>query len=143
MLEDFSISYSDLNILVVEDEPSTRSALIRALKLSGYQAEGAATGDEALERLASERYHLMLLDLRLPGLDGVAVMRHVKRDYPNTLVIMLTAHGTLDSAIAAIRAGAVDYLLKPCKLEDIEAAISRAVQSWRVEMRRRHLLDKM
>jgi DNA-binding response OmpR family regulator len=143
MMSDFSVSNSELRILVVEDEPSTRSALIRALRLMGYQTEGAATGDEALERLALEMYHFMILDLRLPGTDGVAVMKRVQQMHPSTLVIMLTAHGSLDSAIEAIRAGAVDYLLKPCGIKDIEEAISRAVQTWRVEMRRKHLLEKM
>ncbi len=116
-------------ILVVDDEPVPRMTVTRALNLMGYRADEAASGAEALRKLASRYYDLMLLDLRMPGPDGVEVMRQARGLSPDTLVIILTAHATLDSAIAAVRFGAVDYLLKPYSIRDTEAAIARALRS--------------
>jgi DNA-binding response OmpR family regulator len=115
-------------VLVVDDEPVPRMTVTRALNLMGYRADEAASGAEALRKLASHYYDLMLLDLRMPGLEGVEVMRQARSLSPDTLVIILTAHATLDSAIAAVRFGAVDYLLKPYSIRDTEAAIARALK---------------
>jgi DNA-binding response OmpR family regulator len=82
----------------------------------------------------------MLLDLRMPGMDGVEVMRWVEEAQPGLLVIVLTAHGSLESAIAAVQAGAANYLLKPCSIRDIEAAIARALQRRQKDLRRQHLV---
>jgi DNA-binding response OmpR family regulator len=130
-------------ILVVEDEPITRKAITRALNLMGYQADGATSGGEALARLSSLSYDLMLLDLRMPGMDGVEVMSRVQETHPTLLVIVFTAHASVESAIEAVRAGAVDYLLKPCSIRDVEAAISRALQRRRERLRRQHLIRVM
>ena len=118
-------------ILVVDDEAMPRMTITRALNLMGYKADEAASGAEALSKLAARFYDLMLLDLRMPGMDGVEVMRQANQLYPDTLVIILTAHATLESAIVAVRLGAVDYLLKPYSLRDTEAAIARALEKHR------------
>lgn len=115
-------------ILVVDDEPTPRMAITEGLNLMGYQADEAASGEEALRRLAAQPYDLMLLDLRMPGLDGVEVMRRVRQIDTHLQVIVLTAYGSLESAIEAVRAGAADYLLKPCSLRDTEKAIAQALQ---------------
>ena len=115
-------------ILVVDDEAMPRMTITRALSLMGYKADQAASGAEALSKLSARFYDLVLLDLRMPGVDGVEVMRQARSLCPDTLVIVLTAHATLDSAIAAVRFGAVDYLLKPYSLRDTEAAIARALE---------------
>jgi len=127
-------------ILVVEDEATTRKAITRALNLIGYQADEAVSGEQALVKLAALSYDLMLLDLRMPGMDGVEVMKRVQKTHPDLLVIVLTAHATVDSAITAVRAGAADYLLKPSKIQDIEAAISRALERRLERLRRQHLI---
>jgi two-component system KDP operon response regulator KdpE len=127
-------------ILVVEDESTTRKAIARALNLSGYQADEAASGEQALAKLSAAKYDLMLLDLRMPGMDGVEVMKRVQEPYPDLLIIVLTAHATVESAITAVQAGAVDYLLKPSTIQDIEAAISRALERRRERLRRQHLI---
>jgi len=114
-------------VLVVDDESTPRMAITEALNLLGYEAVEAASGREALDRLAAERYDLMLLDLRMPGMDGVEVMQRASRSCPELLIIILTAFGSIDSAIEAVRAGAVDYLLKPNSIRDTEAAIARAL----------------
>jgi DNA-binding response OmpR family regulator len=128
------------HILVVEDEAPTREAIVRALSLMGYRADGVSSGEEALEKLQSDRCDLMLLDLRLPKLQGVEVMKRAVEMQPDLLVIILTAHATLESAIAAVRVAAVDYLLKPCRIQEIEDAIARALQGRQARLRRQHLI---
>jgi DNA-binding response OmpR family regulator len=118
-------------VLVVDDEMPIRSALVRSLTLLGYLAEGAASGHEALAMLEHNAYDVMVADIRMPGMDGVEVMRRACQMYPDLPIIILTGHGTFDSAIAAIRSGAVDYLLKPASVAEIAAAVFNALQKRR------------
>jgi DNA-binding response OmpR family regulator len=127
-------------ILVVEDEATTRKAIARALGLLGYEVDEVASGEQALLQLSSLSYDLMLLDLRMPGMDGIEVMKRVQESFPELLVIVLTAHATLESAITAVKAGAIDYLLKPSSIREIEAAISQALKRRRRRLRRQHLI---
>ena len=127
-------------ILVVDDEPAARAAITRGLALMGYRVDEAASGSQALAKLSLLPYDLMLLDLRMPGMDGVEVMKWVEEAQPGLLVIVLTAHATLESAIAAVRAGAANYLLKPCSIRDIEAAIARALQRRQKDLDHQHLV---
>lgn len=133
----------EARILVVDDEATPRMAITRALNLMGYKADAAASGAQALERLAATPYDLMLLDLRMPGLDGVEVMKRVREEYPNTLIIILTAHATLESAVVAVKSGATDYLLKPCSIREIGEAVARALQQRHERLRRQHLIRVM
>lgn len=128
-------------IIVVEDQETARKTVMRALELRGYAVNGVGSGEEALDALAAEEYDVMLLDLRLPGMQGEEVMRQVRRSYPHLLVIIITAYGTLETAIAAVRMGAVDYLLKPCQLQEIEAAVARALRRRHGEIRRQRLIQ--
>ena len=127
-------------ILVVDDEPTTRSAITRALALMGYRVDEAASGSQALAKLGLTPYDLMLLDLRMPGMDGVEVMKWVEEAQPGLLVIVLTAYASLESAIEAVRAGAANYLLKPCSIRDIGAAIARALRRRQKDLHRQHLV---
>jgi DNA-binding response OmpR family regulator len=115
-------------VLVVDDEDMPRMTMTRALNLMGYRADDAASGADALARLGAGCYDVMLLDLRMPGMDGVAVMQQARTLCPETLVIVLTAHASLDSAIAAVQHGATNYLLKPFSLQDTELAIRHALE---------------
>lgn len=133
----------EARILVVDDEATPRMAITRALNLMGYKADAAASGAQALERLATTPYDLVLLDLRMPGLDGVEVMKRVRENYPNTLIIILTAHATLESAVVAVKAGATDYLLKPCSIREIGEAVARALRQRHEQLRRQHLIRVM
>jgi DNA-binding response OmpR family regulator len=135
-----SIPVPTPRILVVEDEEPTREALVRALDLVGYQVDGAPSGDVALNKLEDDLYDLMLLDLRMPGMDGVEVMEYTQANYPDLLVVVLTAHATLESAISAVRAGASDYLIKPCRIQEIETTIARALESRQAQLQRQHLI---
>jgi len=118
-------------ILVVDDESTTRSAVARALSLLGYQTHAAGSGSEALSELATHEYDLMLLDVRMPGMDGMEVLAQARQSYPDLVVILLTAQVTPASAVEAARAGAAGHLLKPCSLEEIEEAITGALKRHR------------
>lgn len=127
-------------ILVVDDEATTRGAIARGLALMDYRVDEAASGSQALDKLSSLPYDLMLLDLRMPGMNGVEVMKKVQEIQPGLLVIVLTAHASLESAIAAVRTGAADYLLKPCSIRDIGVAIAHALQRRQKDFRRQRLV---
>jgi len=115
-------------VLVVDDEWPIRSALVRSLTLLGYDADEASSGYEALEMLGHHHYDVMVIDLRMPGMDGTEVMQQVHRIYPKLPIVVLTGYGTLESAMIAIRSGAVDYLLKPAKIRDLAAVVAKALQ---------------
>lgn len=119
----------EVSILVVDNEPDIRSALVSILSLEGYITDEASSGQEALDLLAQRPYHLMILDMRMPGLDGLAVMDRVRQHYPGLLIIILTGHASLDSAIASAKSEeVVDYLLKPLNNEAIVEAVARALE---------------
>jgi two-component system KDP operon response regulator KdpE len=115
-------------VLVVDDEASVCSALARSLTLLGYNADAATSGHQALGLLEWTPYDAMVLDIRMPDMDGVKVMQRVSRAYPDLSVIFLTGHASLESAISAVRFRAADYLLKPASVYDIAAAIERTLQ---------------
>ncbi len=128
-------------ILVVEDEPNTLSGLVRLLTLMGYPTDGVGSGAEALQQLAGGSYDLVLLDLRLPDMSGVEVMQQAHAAYPDLMFIILTAYAELDSAIAAVRVGATDYLTKPSSADEIGAAVAQALQRRWERLRQQHYID--
>lgn len=112
-------------ILVVDDERNTRLTLEQALEPLGYELRLAASGEEALAELADSSIALVLLDLRMPGVDGLEVLRHIERDRPDLRVLILTAHGTVDSAVEVMKHGAADVIRKPFSVEEIRALVRR------------------
>lgn len=133
----------EARVLVVDDEPHVRSALARSLTLLGYRADEAGSGQQALGMLERTLYDLMVLDIRMPSMDGMEVMRRARQARPDLLIIVLTGHATLESAIAAVKSHAIDYLLKPVGLKDVAAAVAKALQQRAEVLRRQHLLDVM
>lgn len=131
---------SQANILVVEDHRTTRKAISQALELMGHQVEDTGCGSEALAKISSKRYDLILLDLQLPKVSGVEVMTRAHELQPDLLVIILTAYATVESAIAAVKTGAVDYLLKPCSNQEIGKAVRRALKQQQEQLRQERLL---
>ena len=105
-------------LLLVDDEAVFREAFAEILRAEGYECATAANGEEALERLQSVAFDMALLDINMPGMDGVELLGRVRDYYPQTLVVMVTAHGTLDSVLEAMRQGAVDYLSKPIEFDE-------------------------
>lgn len=131
----------EARLLVVDDERYVRAALTRSLNLMGYQADEAGSGFKALRMLQSTPYDLMVLDMRMPGMDGVEVMRRAREIRPDLLIVVLTGHASLESAIAAVKSHAADYLLKPASLHDVGAAVAAALQQRAKSLRRQHLLE--
>lgn len=130
-------------ILVVDDERSVRLMLEAALRAQGYRVQSAVSGATATELLEEEEFDLILLDLQLGDMDGIEVLRAVKDRWPDTEVILLTAHGSVNSAIAALRHGAYDYLLKPAQVHDIRERVERGLEHRRIAQQRSELLQRI
>jgi DNA-binding NtrC family response regulator len=114
-------------VLVVEDEADTRAALADSLGELGYSAVLASCAEEALERLGSGDFGALLTDVRMPGMDGLELCRRVSTDGPHLPVVVMTAFGDVDAAIAALRAGAADFVTKPFTLALLSQAVERAL----------------
>src|ERR687889_274830 len=110
-------------VLIVDDEPAVRAALDRALRLDGYEIELAADGREALDSLADARHDAVVLDVAMPGIDGLEVCRRLRDAGDRTPVLMLTARDTVDDRVAGLDAGADDYLVKPFALRELKARL--------------------
>jgi two-component system KDP operon response regulator KdpE len=130
-------------ILVVDDERTVRLMLETALRAQGYRVQTAANGQSALEQVEQEEFDLLLLDLQLGDSDGIEVLQSVKDRWPDTEVILLTAHGSVNSAIAALRYGAYDYLLKPAQVNDIRERVERGLEHRRIGQQRSELLQRI
>ncbi len=102
-----------MNVLLVEDEKITRISLTNTLKDEGFNVEACETGNEAIQKLATKNYDIIITDLRLPGKTGLEILETAKKNNPNTKVILMTAYATLETAVKAIKLGAYDYLIKP------------------------------
>ncbi len=102
-----------MNGLLVEDERITRISLTNTLKDEGFNVESCETGNEAIQKLATNDYDIVITDLRLPGKNGLEILETAKKNNPNTKVILMTAYATLETAVKAIKLGAYDYLIKP------------------------------
>jgi two-component system response regulator AtoC len=115
-----------LSVLVVDDEALIRKSLSKVLRAKGYAVETASTGEEGLEKLASVRPQVLILDMRLPDTDGLSVLRRARRVDPLLQVIMITAYGEIPMAFEAGKLDAVSFLRKPYEMEDIELAVEAA-----------------
>jgi CheY-like chemotaxis protein len=120
-------------ILVIDDEQIVHESVQRILVEEGYDVEGAFRVDQALDLLAKESYDLVLTDLMMPDRSGMDAIEAVARDHPNTGVVVFTGFATADSAVAAMKLGALDYLPKPFTPEELVQAIERALEkTWQV-----------
>ena len=121
------------SILVVDDEPAMRLLLTSVLKDEGLDVTAAATGEEALQLVARRHFHLVVTDLKMPGISGLQVLEGVKRDDPETAVVVLTAFGTVEGAVEAMRRGAAHYLLKPlANPDELRLVVRRVLEERRV-----------
>ena len=116
-------------MLLVDDEDTIRLFLEKTLRDEGYEALTAATGEEALELTRSELPDLILLDLKLPDINGIEVLQRVKEEVPEVSVIMLTAFGDIETAVSAIKKGAFDFVSKPVNLEQLLLAVEKGLES--------------
>jgi DNA-binding NtrC family response regulator len=118
-------------IMLIDDEERFRTNLQKMLGAQGLTVKGAASGAEALEELKLAPYDVIVLDIRMPGMDGLATLKEIKKINPEVEVIILSGHASMDAAMEINRLGGYDYLMKPCPLEEmllkIEAAYEKKV----------------
>jgi DNA-binding NtrC family response regulator len=126
-------------ILVAEDDARTREGLSRALGRAGYRTLTAADGPAALAALANESVDVLLTDLKMPGADGIALLERVRADFPEIIVIILTAFGTVDVAVEAMKKGAFDFLTKPINLDKLDLLLQHALEARRLAHENREL----
>jgi len=115
------------NILIIDDEPDMREALTAALRREGLCVFTAANGVEALEKVQGQSFDLIITDVRMPRMGGLALLQELRRTSVETPVIMMTGYGRIEDAVEAMKAGAFDYLLKPFSLDDLKVVVTKAL----------------
>src|SRR5208337_1222645 len=115
-------------LLIVDDEKNIRQSLTNFLSGCGHQVSDAESGRQALELLSEGEFDLVLSDWRMAEMNGLELLRAIKEHYPDLIVILMTAYGTIDNAVAAMKAGAYDYLTKPFSVDQIQHVIERALE---------------
>ncbi len=115
-----------IRVLLVDDEEALVRGLARILKHRGFDADTALSGFDAIELVKRGRYDVVVLDIKMPGMDGIETLSEIKKLAPETEVIMLTGHASISSGVQALRMGAYDYLLKPCDAEELSEKIREA-----------------
>jgi CheY-like chemotaxis protein len=142
------------SILVVDDEKNIRLTMSQSLEPLDMPVQTAANGEEALEKLCNGLFGLVFLDLKMPGMDGREVLRRIKKDRPKIRVIIITAHGTIESAVEAMKLGAVDFIQKPFSPGDIRELAKSVLEretldeertvDYRalIELAKRHITDR-
>jgi DNA-binding response OmpR family regulator len=130
-------------ILIVEDDPGIRRGLADGLAESGYMVVTAPSAEDALARLDVVSVDLALIDLKLPGLSGVDLLRELRQRSPSTVAVIITANPSTESAIEALRLDAFDYLLKPFTLDQVEEAVIRGLELRRQKIEREMLLRQL
>ncbi|MDZ4670043.1 MAG: response regulator transcription factor [Phototrophicales bacterium] len=141
MTNTISVTQELAYVLVVDDEGANRYSVSKTLQKVGYMVSEAANGEEALEMISRQTFDVVLTDIRMPGLDGIELLRRIREQSPEVIVILMTAYATLGNAVEALRLGAHDYLIKPSSSADIRQSVARGVERARNLKRRRNLLD--
>jgi len=141
-------------VLVVDDEKNIRLTFSETMTQMGFDTRTASNGEEALTKMQGAEFDLVLLDLRMPGMDGIEVLRRIRERCPKVRVIMITAHGTVESAVEAMKLGAVDFIQKPCTPDEIRELVGKVMEreaideskvmdySMLMELCKRHVTDR-
>ncbi len=119
-------------ILIVDDEPNVLLTVAAILRQEGYDTDTVPNGEEAIEAIHTRHYDLVLTDLKMPGVDGLGVLQEVRNCSPDTVTVMMTGFGSVDSALEAVQLGAYEYLLKPAEVVDLKAAVHRSLERKRL-----------
>jgi DNA-binding NtrC family response regulator len=115
----WGVNMEKMTIMLVDDEERFLSTTKKLLSKKGIDLLTALSGVEALEKLSSQIIHVVILDVKMPGMDGMTTLREIKRRFPLVEVIMLTGHATVESAVEGLKSGATDYLMKPADIEEL------------------------
>src|SRR5437899_2356195 len=134
---------SQPRILIIDDEPLMRISIADALKAEGYQVKVAATGSEGVDCIKKEQFNIIISDLRLPGLDGLQVLQTCKEVSARTGVIVITAHGSVETAVEAMKMGAYDYITKPFSMDELLLIVKRLVKMLELEDENRSLREEL
>ena len=133
----------DRRCLVVDDEPRLRQVLVRLMEADGFACTEAGTGTEALALLARDPVPLVITDLRMPQMDGIELLRHVRVRHPDTAVVMITAVADVEVAVRCLASGAMDYLTKPFHLEEVRARVRQAMEKRRLVLENRGYQERL
>ncbi|MDD5643497.1 MAG: response regulator [Syntrophales bacterium] len=124
----------NFRILIVDDEDDFREAVIKRLRARKLDVEGADSGPQALERLSEQDFDVIVLDVKMPGMDGIETLREIKLKKPLVEVIMLTGHASVESGIQGMQLGAFDYVMKPVALDDLMDKLRQARERRAIQM---------
>src|SRR6185295_5224986 len=131
------------SILIVDDEPGVRSALTGVLRDEGYDVESVETGEACLDRLATQTYDVVVLDIWLPGIDGLATLARMRERQFDAQVVIISGHGNVESAVRAIKMGAFDFVEKPLSLEKTMLVVRNALRQRRLEAENQGLREQV
>ncbi len=130
-------------VLIVDDDSTLRELLSETIHGMGYMVDTAENGEDALNKLKRDKYDLVVSDLKMPGMDGLKLLDHIKSLDSNILVIIITAYATLESAVKAIEKGAYDYIAKPFRLDEFVVVVRNACEKLRLLRQRDSLLEEL
>ncbi len=132
-----------ITVAIVDDDPSARKITARILAGAGYEVETFADGSSFLDRMDEVPFDIVFLDLKLPDMDGLTILSHIKATHRDTEVIIITGHGSIDNAVEATKEGAFHYLTKPCRAHDLRLMASRAEEKIRLHRENVHLKSQV
>ncbi|MDP3980856.1 MAG: sigma-54 dependent transcriptional regulator [Chlamydiota bacterium] len=131
------------HILIVDDDPLIRNSLKELIQMDGYEVDTAQDGLDALSRLKEKSFQVVLADVNMPNMDGLGLLHKVTQSYPETMVILITGYGTIETAVEAIKLGAYDYLTKPLIDDDVMNLIKRAIEKHRLKEENTQLRNQL
>lgn len=133
------INPENIDLLIVEDDEDYRKTVVRWFLRRGYRVQDAPTAEDAVDRCQRQQFHVGVFDLRMPGQSGLELLEQIKASSPETEVILLTGEGTIETAVDAMKLGAIDYLLKPFPLAELEGVVQRAAETCTLRKENRQL----
>lgn len=126
-------------VVVIDDEPVVCESCKRILERAGYLVETFTNSKEALERVSQEIFDAAIVDLKMPDIDGMELLRRIKQEYPEIMVVMITGYSTVDTAVQAMKMGAFDYVPKPFTPDELEIVVKNALEKKRLLFENRYL----
>ncbi|MEA3436473.1 MAG: response regulator, partial [Thermodesulfobacteriota bacterium] len=132
-----------LSIMVVDDEMIIRESFLHWFEKYGHVVGTASSGAKALKKLETFPFEVLFVDIKMPGMDGIELLERVKADYPDTIVIIITAYGSIETAVKAMKMGAADYLLKPFKPEQLSLVMEKVSYQKKLASRYKYLKGRL